>query len=45
MAERCTGVVDMNRIDDALVRVVKSSGLTRLKHVQSDDFTASNYLG
>jgi hypothetical protein len=37
-------VVDMYRIDDSFVRVVKGSRLSRLKQVSSDDFATSDDL-
>jgi hypothetical protein len=37
-------MIDMNTIDDSLVRVEYCGGLARLQHVKSDDFGASDDL-
>jgi hypothetical protein len=41
---RITGMVDVNAIDDSLVRVVKVSGLSGLKEMESDYFAAGYNL-
>ncbi len=42
--ELFTCMVDMNAVDNSLVRVVESSGLTRLQQVQCDYFTTCYHL-
>lgn len=37
-------MIDMDTIDDSLVRVEYGDGLARLQHVKSDDFGASDDL-
>lgn len=42
--QKNTCMIDMDTIDDSLVRVEYGDGLARLQHVKSDDFGASDDL-